>query len=80
MGYNHTQCLMLGTDNATEEEVIELEKSVQPTANLIAMNYQLLNAIVSTVLCLFLGPWSDKHGRRPVMLFTNCGRFICICR
>lgn len=72
MGYEQSDCLMLGTENATE--VIELEKTVQPTANLIGMTYQLLNAIVSTILCLFLGPWSDKHGRKPVMLFTNCGK------
>lgn len=76
MQYNQSECLMLGTENATAENVIELEKTVQPTANIIAMTYQLLNAIVSTILCLFLGPWSDKHGRKPVMLFTNCGKFV----
>lgn len=70
MEYNQTECLLLGTENATAE----LEKTVQPTANLIAMTYQLSNAIISTVLCLLLGTWSDKYGRKPVMLFTNCGR------
>lgn len=78
MGYNQSECAMLGTENATTDEMIELEKAVQPTANLLGMTYQLLNAIVSTILCLFIGPWSDKHGRRPVMLFTNCGKWRCI--
>lgn len=75
LGYNRSDCLLLGSENATNEDVIELEKLVQPTANVISMTLNLLNACVSTLVCLFLGPWSDKHGRRPVLLFTNFGKF-----
>lgn len=74
LDYNETECALLGTDdasNATEE----LETTVQPHVTVISMSIHLTNAMISTLLCLFIGPWSDTHGRKPVLLFTLTGKY-----
>lgn len=75
MSYNETDCAKLGintTDNATNE----LEKEVEPIANYINMTMDLVTLIIPCILCIFVGAWSDKKGRRPILILTLTGN-VC---
>lgn len=72
LGHNQSDCAKLGSkdrDNATQD----LEKVVEPYANIIMMTQSLITQIVPALLCLFIGPWSDKRGRKPVLIFNLIG-------
>ncbi|CAH1114451.1 unnamed protein product [Psylliodes chrysocephalus] len=71
MGYNESKCALLGQD--TSPEIQELEKIVQPTANILTLILDLPLNILPIITCLFAGPWSDKFGRIPVQLMALTG-------
>lgn len=73
-GYTESVCAQLDDKNATHS----IEEEIQPYVANILMTTQILSAIVTTVLCLFLGPWSDKYGRKKVMNFIFLGAFTSI--
>ncbi|KAK9877565.1 hypothetical protein WA026_018668 [Henosepilachna vigintioctopunctata] len=69
LGYNQSECALLGTgskDNYTEQ----LEKLVQPEANDISLYLQLPVGLLCALWALFVGSWSDKNGRKPVLVAT----------
>jgi MFS transporter, PCFT/HCP family, solute carrier family 46 (folate transporter), member 1 len=68
-GYNATDCSELGLNNATKA----IEQKIQPHVAEIIMVSSLLNAIIPAVLSLFLGPWTDKFGRKKVICATFFG-------
>lgn len=72
LGFNETECALLGTKNASEKTA-ELEKIVQPYANIISMTNNVIDCIIASFVCLFFGPWSDKYGRKPVLLISLSG-------
>lgn len=75
LGYNQTECAALGSghhDNATTK----LEEIVQPYVTVLAMTKRLIETCITALLCFFIGPWSDKYGRRPVLLATLTGYTI----
>jgi len=49
---------------------------VQQRANIVNMYISILSALPSIFLALFLGPWSDKNGRKPVMVVASFGYFV----
>lgn len=71
LGYNKTECALLGTvyNNDTEK----LEKLVEPEAAVINMVRNTIESLFSVLLCLFIGPWSDKFGRKPVLILNLIG-------
>ncbi|XP_037717847.1 proton-coupled folate transporter [Drosophila subpulchrella] len=76
MEYNATECEpFLGTDRASDE-VKKIEGQVQEYASTITMISSMLESTVPAIVSLFLGPWSDKFGRRPILLSTFTGYFI----
>ncbi|XP_011171987.1 proton-coupled folate transporter [Solenopsis invicta] len=64
---NKTECSILH-NNSTSKEALRINSMVQPYASLIVMGKSFMESISPSLLSLFLGPWSDKHGRKPVML------------
>lgn len=72
LGYNESDCALLGTSNASKE-IIELEEKVQPTATVILMTQKLLGNILPILLSFVVGPWSNKHGRKPILLSSYTG-------
>jgi MFS transporter, PCFT/HCP family, solute carrier family 46 (folate transporter), member 1 len=36
----------------------------------------LIESIIPAIASLFIGPWSDKYGRKPIMLATFSGYFF----
>ncbi|XP_013112907.2 proton-coupled folate transporter [Stomoxys calcitrans] len=74
--YNETQCEpLLGVERETEE-VKRIETQVQPYVARILMARSLLESIIPAIVSLFIGPWSDKFGRRPIVLTTFTG-YLC---
>ncbi|XP_050514505.1 hippocampus abundant transcript-like protein 1 [Diabrotica virgifera virgifera] len=69
--YDEADCALLGrvSNNLTRE----LEKNVQPLANIVTMVLEMPTATVPVIICIFAGPWSDKHGRIPVQLMSLIG-------
>lgn len=64
---NKTECLILH-NNSSSKEALRINSMVQPYASLILMGKSFVESIFPSFLLLFLGPWSDKYGRKPVML------------
>lgn len=56
------------------EETEKLEKLSEPTANLINMAKTTVESLFTIATCLILGPWSDRFGRKPVILMCLMGK------
>ncbi|XP_037954829.1 tetracycline resistance protein, class C-like [Teleopsis dalmanni] len=54
----------------------KIEDDVQPYVSNILLAKSLITALIPAILSLFVGPWSDKFGRRFVILATFSGYFI----
>ncbi|KAH0953519.1 hypothetical protein HN011_010320 [Eciton burchellii] len=75
LGINKTECQILHT-NSNSVEAHRIDSLVQPRASLILMSKSFVESIFPSFLSLFLGPWSDKYGRKPVILSGYIG--ICL--
>ncbi|XP_072387197.1 probable peptidoglycan muropeptide transporter SLC46 isoform X1 [Diabrotica undecimpunctata] len=76
LGYNKSDCSQLG--NKDNNVTHHYEKIVQPYADVVLMVKSLLDLLLPTFICLMAGSWSDKHGRKPVLLVTLGGiAFSC---
>lgn len=73
--HNESQCALLGTENETQE-IVDLERQVQPYTATILMSKSLIESIIPALCSMFIGPWSDKYGRKPVLLSTFIGSFF----
>jgi len=71
-GYNKTICANIDDTNHTLEEDM-----VQAGVTSLNMNLQILSALPSIFLGLFVGAWSDRNGRKPVILGPMLGYIIC---
>ncbi|KAI4466619.1 MFS transporter [Holotrichia oblita] len=72
LGYNKLDCEKLGSKDA-HNATGGLEKLVQPYANLIILTQATVTNIIPAITYLFVGAWSDRNGRKPVMLFAITG-------
>ncbi|XP_062539925.1 probable peptidoglycan muropeptide transporter SLC46 [Armigeres subalbatus] len=76
-GDEETCSVMKQTGAANNETLaIYLEEEVQPYAAAVTMSIVLLTSVVPAVVALFLGPWSDKFGRRPVIAISSIGYML----
>lgn len=66
-GYNLTICD--DVNNYTKE----IEEKIQPFVAEIILTSTLLHTIIPAIFSLFLGPWSDKFGRKKVICGTLIG-------
>jgi len=69
LGYTDDVCRDI--DNHPMED-----NKVQTTVTQLNMVLSMMSAIPSIVLALFIGPWSDKNGRKPVMLLPMFGYLV----
>lgn len=74
MGSNYSICDILHR-NSSSEEAIRIEQIMQPYANVLIFVKSLMTNAIPAILALFLGPWSDKYGRRPLLLFGYGGKY-----
>ncbi|KAK5647475.1 hypothetical protein RI129_002367 [Pyrocoelia pectoralis] len=76
LGFNATECAMLGTGQDKNETAF-LETQVQPYAAILLMGQSFIHAFIQPVLCFFLGSWSDRYGRKPILLSSFGGYIGC---
>ncbi|CAK9816013.1 Proton-coupled folate transporter [Anthophora quadrimaculata] len=72
LSINKTECLLLHK-NSSSTEALKLDTLVQPKASLILMSKSLVESVIPALLSLFLGPWSDIYGRKPIMVSGYIG-------
>lgn len=70
-GYDFFTCSHLDDKNSTETE-----QEIQPYVASILMTVNICNSLIPTILSLFLGPWSDKYGRKQVICCIFSGYTI----
>lgn len=69
-------CAIMKQTGVAENETLasHLEQKVQPYAATVTMTVVLLTSVVPAMVALFLGPWSDKFGRKPVIAIASTGK------
>lgn len=72
LGNNISDCLVLGTDNSSDA-VRKLETAVQPYVTDLLMAKAGVETVIPAFLSLFIGPWSDKFGRKPIIVASLSG-------
>lgn len=68
-GFDVGNCSQLNSNNETEE----IERKIQPKVAEIMMATNLMHSIIPAIMSLFLGPWTDKYGRKKVIFATSLG-------
>lgn len=68
-GYNSTICADLSANNFTQE----IEKEVQKKVADVTSSITMLNSFFPPIYSLFLGAWSDRFGRKPIMMMSFIG-------
>jgi PCFT/HCP family folate transporter-like MFS transporter 1/3 len=71
---NGTNCDLLVYKIDTEE-ARQLEALLEPRVTLLHMYKTVIEACFPMFLSLFLGPWSDHYGRKPLLLWPLFGMF-----
>lgn len=74
LNYTESECsafLLLNTHNETQS----LEKDVQEYATFVITVKGVLESVTPAILSMFLGVWSDTHGRKPLIVWPLFGKF-----
>lgn len=74
---NKSRCDILHA-NSSSDEVRELNKIVQRYASYIIMSKSLIESFIPAIFILFLGPWSDKYGRKPLIIAGYFGNIFIL--
>ncbi|XP_012270846.1 proton-coupled folate transporter-like [Orussus abietinus] len=72
LAINKTECLVLH-QNSSSEMAFSIEAEAQPRVSIILMVKSLIESMLPAFLSLFLGPWSDKYGRKPLLVSGYAG-------
>jgi PCFT/HCP family folate transporter-like MFS transporter 1/3 len=82
---NATKCDMLVYKIDTQE-VRKLEAVLEPRVTVLQMYKTVIESCIPVILSLFVGTWSDHHGRKPLILWPMFGyglmyaiyAFLCV--
>lgn len=81
-GFSAENCTKLNDNHNGTNETKFIEEFIQPKVAEIMMTTNLMHAIIPAVMSLFLGPWSDKYGRKSIIVATSIGFTVtlaCFC-
>ncbi|GBP07935.1 Solute carrier family 46 member 3 [Eumeta japonica] len=67
LNYTEHECELLLASGPKSNETMVIENEAQQHISIIMMIHSLSVALVPAVLSLFLGAWSDKYGRKPLV-------------
>ncbi|GBP07931.1 hypothetical protein EVAR_78084_1 [Eumeta japonica] len=73
LNYTEHECELLLASGPKSNETMVIENEAQQQVSIITMIHSLSGAIVPAVLSLFLGAWSDKYGRKPLVAWPLLG-------
>ncbi|XP_011182947.2 proton-coupled folate transporter [Zeugodacus cucurbitae] len=74
--YSETECEPLRGIIPKTPEAKLIENRLQPYVARITMTNSIIHNVWPGLLVLFVGPWSDKFGRRPILLATFGAYFV----
>jgi len=69
LGYSQEICEDINNHDAEDD-------AVQTRASQINMYMSILGSLPCMLVALFIGPWSDKNGRKPVMIIPMIGYIL----
>ncbi|XP_069691101.1 probable peptidoglycan muropeptide transporter SLC46 isoform X1 [Periplaneta americana] len=69
---NSSHCSLL-EDKTDSLEARQLEALVQPHVSMLQMYKTTIDCALPVVLSMFLGPWSDLYGRKPLIIWPLFG-------
>jgi len=72
---NATKCDMLVYKIDTQE-ARKLEAILEPRVTVLRLYKTVIESCIPVILSLFVGPWSDHHGRKPLILWPIFGMFF----
>ncbi|XP_012226552.1 probable peptidoglycan muropeptide transporter SLC46 isoform X1 [Linepithema humile] len=75
LGINETECLILH-NNSSSAEALRINQIVQPYTSFILTSKSFIESTWPSCLSLFLGQWSDKYGRKPLLISGYLGIFL----
>lgn len=75
-GYNASNCDNL--EHNKDATAKEIEEKIQPEVATILMVISMQNSIVTGILSLFFGTWSDKFGRKKIICATFFGHSLTL--
>ncbi len=71
LDYGHEVC-----DNLTADENEDAQNEVQKYVSKLKIYSRILEAVPSVTFTLFAGPWSDRHGRKFLLMSSVFGTLI----
>ncbi|KXJ83553.1 hypothetical protein RP20_CCG004518 [Aedes albopictus] len=74
-GFQRSECLLVGTD-ANLPVVQEIEAQVKPAAASVNTVIIAIKSVISAFGALVMGAWSDRFGRKPVVVIAGCALLI----
>lgn len=76
--FNETSCApLLGKKKEDPSpEAKKIEDTVQEYVTNILLAQSIIESVIPAFISFFLGPWSDKFGRRPIIILTYTGYFL----
>lgn len=69
---NKSICSILH-ENSTTEEAKDLQNQIQPYIATLLVLKSTIETFFPIILILFLGPWSDRNGRKQLLIFPFIG-------
>ena len=74
---NETECSSTSNDNHTQIESDHLD-DIQRYVSILNIYGSLIENIPSIILVLYLGPWSERNGRKMPMMCPLVGQMLSI--
>ena len=74
LGYPSDKCNLLVNDTQSKE-AHDIEDLVEPYVTVLQMYKTIIEACIPLVLSLFIGSWSDLHGRKPLIMWPVFGKY-----
>ncbi|CAG9123828.1 unnamed protein product [Plutella xylostella] len=75
LNYTDIKCDLLYSQNKTDEAK-ELECEVEAKTTILIMTLSVICGIIPALISVFLGSWSDRHGRKPLIVWPLFGQFL----
>ncbi|XP_057669452.1 proton-coupled folate transporter-like [Diorhabda carinulata] len=74
LDYPKENCSQLGNEDNNMTEL--LEPKVQPTVNHINMVQSTIQSTIPLFICIYVGLWSDRFGRKPFLIASLTGALV----